>query len=85
LPPHPLPNFISDANPLNHRVYQDYNKYDDTGDTRVCIYSAKDALGMEIGADHLYLKHDELSGSLYGGNKIRNLLATLALSPTKLE
>jgi len=24
---------------------------------------------MEIGADHLYLKHDGLSGSLYGGNK----------------
>ena len=35
-------------------------------------------LGMEIGADHLYLKHDGLSGSLYGGNKIRKLEFLLA-------
>jgi len=35
-------------------------------------------LGMEIGADHLYLKHDGLSGSLYGGNKIRKLEFILA-------
>jgi len=30
-------------------------------------------LEKEIGADHLYLKHDGLSGSTYGGNKIRKL------------
>ena len=30
-------------------------------------------LGKEIGADHLYLKHDGLSGPIYGGNKIRKL------------
>lgn len=35
-------------------------------------------LGAEIGADHLYLKHDGLSGSLYGGNKIRKLEFLLA-------
>jgi len=35
-------------------------------------------LGREIGADHLYLKHDGLSGSLYGGNKIRKLEFILA-------
>lgn len=35
-------------------------------------------LGREIGADHLYLKHDGLSGSIYGGNKIRKLEFILA-------
>ncbi len=35
-------------------------------------------LGTEIGADHLYLKHDGISGPLYGGNKIRKLEFLLA-------
>jgi 1-aminocyclopropane-1-carboxylate deaminase/D-cysteine desulfhydrase-like pyridoxal-dependent ACC family enzyme len=35
-------------------------------------------LGKEIGADHMYLKHDGFSGSLYGGNKIRKLEFLLA-------
>jgi len=30
-------------------------------------------LGKEIGTDYLYLKHDGLSASTYGGNKIRKL------------
>jgi len=30
-------------------------------------------LGKEIGTDYLYLKHDGLSGLIYGGNKIRKL------------
>jgi D-cysteine desulfhydrase len=30
-------------------------------------------LGKQIGANHLYLKHDGLSGPYYGGNKIRKL------------
>ncbi len=30
-------------------------------------------LGKEIGTDYLYLKHDGLSGQIYGGNKIRKL------------
>jgi len=30
-------------------------------------------LGKEIGTDHLYFKHDGLSGQVYGGNKIRKL------------
>jgi len=30
-------------------------------------------LGKEIGTDYLYLKHDGLSGPIYGGNKIRKL------------
>ena len=30
-------------------------------------------LGKEIGSDYLYLKHDGLSGPIYGGNKIRKL------------
>ena len=30
-------------------------------------------LGKEIGTDYLYLKHDGLSGLVYGGNKIRKL------------
>jgi 1-aminocyclopropane-1-carboxylate deaminase/D-cysteine desulfhydrase-like pyridoxal-dependent ACC family enzyme len=30
-------------------------------------------LGKKIGADYLYLKHDGLSGPIYGGNKIRKL------------
>lgn len=30
-------------------------------------------LGKEIGTDYLYLKHDGLSSSIYGGNKIRKL------------
>jgi 1-aminocyclopropane-1-carboxylate deaminase/D-cysteine desulfhydrase-like pyridoxal-dependent ACC family enzyme len=30
-------------------------------------------LGKKIGADYLYLKHDGLSGPVYGGNKIRKL------------
>jgi len=35
-------------------------------------------LEKEIEADHLYLKHDGLSGFLYGGNKIRKLEFLLA-------
>ena len=30
-------------------------------------------LGKKIGAGNLYLKHDGLSGSVYGGNKVRKL------------
>ncbi|MFC1537646.1 pyridoxal-phosphate dependent enzyme, partial [Gemmatimonadota bacterium] len=30
-------------------------------------------LGRDIGLDHLYIKRDDLSGNLYGGNKIRKL------------
>jgi len=30
-------------------------------------------LGKEIGSDYVYLKHDGLSGPIYGGNKIRKL------------
>ncbi|MBN1615642.1 MAG: pyridoxal-phosphate dependent enzyme [Deltaproteobacteria bacterium] len=30
-------------------------------------------LGAEIGTEGLYLKHDGLSGSIYGGNKVRKL------------
>ena len=32
-----------------------------------------DQLGDEIGLDRLYIKRDDLSGSVYGGNKIRKL------------
>ena len=32
-----------------------------------------DALGEEIGLDHLYIKRDDLAGKIYGGNKIRKL------------
>ena len=28
---------------------------------------------MELGVDHLYMKRDDLSGRLYGGNKPRKL------------
>ena len=30
-------------------------------------------LGEDIGGDHLYIKRDDLSGKLYGGNKVRKL------------
>ena len=30
-------------------------------------------LGKQIGTDHLYLKQDGVSGTVYGGNKIRKL------------
>lgn len=30
-------------------------------------------LGSDIGLDHLYIKRDDLSGRVYGGNKIRSL------------
>jgi 1-aminocyclopropane-1-carboxylate deaminase/D-cysteine desulfhydrase-like pyridoxal-dependent ACC family enzyme len=30
-------------------------------------------LGEEIGVDHLYIKRDDLSGKVYGGNKVRKL------------
>lgn len=30
-------------------------------------------LGRDIGLDHLYIKRDDLSGNIYGGNKIRKL------------
>lgn len=30
-------------------------------------------LGEEIGVSHLYIKRDDLSGELYGGNKVRKL------------
>ncbi len=32
-----------------------------------------DRLGGDIGVDHLYIKRDDLSGKVYGGNKIRKL------------
>jgi 1-aminocyclopropane-1-carboxylate deaminase/D-cysteine desulfhydrase-like pyridoxal-dependent ACC family enzyme len=32
-----------------------------------------DRLGGEIGADNLYIKRDDLTGHIYGGNKIRKL------------
>lgn len=32
-----------------------------------------DRLGGDIGIDHLYIKRDDLSGKVYGGNKIRKL------------
>lgn len=32
-----------------------------------------DRLGKDIGLDHLYIKRDDLSGKVYGGNKIRKL------------
>lgn len=32
-----------------------------------------DRLGEDIGLDHLYIKRDDLSGKVYGGNKIRKL------------
>jgi 1-aminocyclopropane-1-carboxylate deaminase/D-cysteine desulfhydrase-like pyridoxal-dependent ACC family enzyme len=35
-------------------------------------------LGTKIGTDHLYVKNEGLSGSLYGGNKIRKLEFLLA-------
>jgi L-cysteate sulfo-lyase len=35
-------------------------------------------LGVTIGTDHLYLKNDGVSGSPYGGNKIRKLEFLLA-------
>jgi len=35
-------------------------------------------LGGEIGVDHLYVKRDDLSGKVYGGNKIRKLEFLLA-------
>ncbi len=34
-------------------------------------------LGMELGVDNLYIKRDDLSGRLYGGNKPRKLEFTL--------
>jgi len=35
-------------------------------------------LGEDIGIDHLYIKRDDLSGNIYGGNKIRKLEFLLA-------
>lgn len=32
-----------------------------------------DRLGQDIGANHLYMKRDDLSGKVYGGNKTRKL------------
>lgn len=32
-----------------------------------------DRLGGDIGLDHLYIKRDDLSGRVYGGNKVRKL------------
>lgn len=32
-----------------------------------------DRLGADIGVDHLYIKRDDLSGKVYGGNKVRKL------------
>jgi len=32
-----------------------------------------DRLGVDIGLDHLYIKRDDLSGRVYGGNKVRKL------------
>ena len=32
-----------------------------------------DRLGGGIGIEHLYIKRDDLSGKVYGGNKIRRL------------
>lgn len=31
------------------------------------------AVGRELGHEHLYIKRDDLSGSVYGGNKVRKL------------
>ena len=44
-------------------------------------------LGKEIGPDYIYLKHDGLSGPIYGGNKIRKLEFLLgdALTPCPTE
>ncbi len=39
-----------------------------------------DRLGEEIGVNKLYVKRDDLSGSIYGGNKIRKLEFTLGRS-----
>lgn len=36
------------------------------------------ALGRQVGHDQLYVKRDDLSGSLYGGNKVRKLEFSLA-------
>lgn len=30
-------------------------------------------LGADIGVDHLYIKRDDLAGTIYGGNKVRKL------------
>jgi len=35
-------------------------------------------LGHEIGLDHIYMKRDDLSGKVYGGNKLRKLEFILA-------
>ena len=32
-----------------------------------------DRLGQDIGVEHLYIKRDNLSGKVYGGNKVRKL------------
>jgi D-cysteine desulfhydrase len=32
-----------------------------------------DRLGQDIGLNHLYIKRDDLSGKVYGGNKVRKL------------
>jgi 1-aminocyclopropane-1-carboxylate deaminase/D-cysteine desulfhydrase-like pyridoxal-dependent ACC family enzyme len=37
-----------------------------------------DKFGAAIGAPHLYIKRDDLSGELYGGNKVRKLEFLLA-------
>lgn len=37
-----------------------------------------DRLSKEIGVNHLYIKRDDLSGSIYGGNKVRKLEFILA-------
>lgn len=42
------------------------------GDFPTSVHRLK-ALGAEFGSEHLYIKRDDLSARLYGGNKIRKL------------
>jgi len=44
-------------------------------------------LGADIGVDHLYIKRDDLAGTVYGGNKVRKLefLLGRALSDERVK
>lgn len=35
-------------------------------------------MGKKLGLNHLYIKRDDLSGTIYGGNKVRKLEFILA-------